>query len=292
MLHYLSFKLFSQFLVVITIELTTRKRAIPMPELPEVNTFQRYFNGTSLNQKIREVVVHDDKIIQDISGMEFAEKLKGTTFTSSYRQGKYLFGELDNGHSVLLHFGMTGDIKYYTDDLDQPKHERFAFYFENGSRLGFDCPRKFAKIRYLEDRTAYIKQIKLGTDALSISTEEFLEKAKGKKATIKGFLLNQKQLAGVGNLYADEVLYQLKIHPASRVNKLNKKQLTQIIQKIQAILQKAIDRTAYYKAYPEDWFWQWRKDGMIAPDGKSKIETDKIGGRTTYFFPDYQKIYV
>lgn len=263
-----------------------------MPELPEVNTFQRYFDGTSLKQKIKEVLVHDDKIIQDISGMEFAEKLQGTTFTSSYRQGKYLFGELDNGHNVLLHFGMTGDIKYYTDDLDQPKHERFAFHFENGSRLGFDCPRKFAKIRYLEDRRAYLNRIKLGTDALRISTKEFLEKAKGKKASIKGFLLNQKQLAGVGNLYADEVLYQLKIHPASKVNKLSKTQLTNIIQKIQEILQKAIDRTAYYKDYPTDWFWQWRKEGAIAPDGKTKIGIAKIGGRTTYFFPKYQKLYV
>jgi len=256
-----------------------------MPELPEVNTFQRYFDSTSLKQKIQEVVVHDAKIIQDLSGMEFADKLQGSTFLSSYRQGKYLFGELDNGHNVLLHFGMTGDLKYYEDELDKPKHERFAFIFENGSRLGFDCPRKFAKIRYLEDRNTYLEKIKLGTDALRISTKEFLEKAKGKKASIKGFLLNQKVLAGVGNLYADEVLYQLRIHPASKVDKLSKKHLTNIITKTQEILQKAIDRTAYYKDYPEDWFWQWRKEGEIAPDGKSKIETDKIGGRTTYLHP-------
>ena len=262
-----------------------------MPELPEVNTFQRYFDSTSLKQRIEEVVVHDDKIIQDISGMDFAEKLQGKTFLSSYRQGKYLFGELDNDHNVLLHFGMTGDLKYYTDELEKPKHERFAFIFENGNRLGFDCPRKFAKIRYLADRNAYLEKIKLGTDALRISSKEFLEKAKGKKASIKGFLLNQKQLAGVGNLYADEVLYQLRIHPASKVNKLSQKQLTSIIIKTQEILQKAIDHTAHYKDYPEDWFWQWRKEGAIAPDGKSKIAIDKIGGRTTYFFPKYQKLY-
>lgn len=262
-----------------------------MPELPEVNTFQRYFDGTSLNQKIAEVVVQDDKIIQDISGLEFADKLQGRTFLSSYRQGKYLFGELDNGHNVLLHFGMTGDLKYYSDELEQPRHERFAFIFENGNRLGFDCPRKFAKIRYLEDRKKYLESNGLGTDALRITTKEFLEKTKGKKASIKGFLLNQKLLAGVGNLYADEVLYQLRIHPASKVNKLNKKQLTAIIIKTQEILQKAIDRTAYYKDYPDDWFWQWRKEGEIAPDGKSKIQIEKIAGRTTYYFKGYQKRY-
>lgn len=263
-----------------------------MPELPEVRTFQRYFDGTSLHQKISQVVVHDEKIIRNVSGIEFAEKIQGQAFLSSYRQGKYLFGELDNGHSVLLHFGMTGDLKYYSDDLERPKYERFVFHFDNGNRLGFDCPRKFAKIRYLEDRDAYLESIKLGTDALTISTEEFLAKAKGKKASIKGFLLNQKHLAGVGNLYADEVLYQLRIHPASRVDKLSKKQLTAIIEKTQAILNKAIERTAYYKDYPEDWFWQWRKEGTLAPDGKTPVQTAKIGGRTTYFFEGYQKLYV
>ena len=75
------------------------------------------------------------------------------------------------------------------------------------------------------------------------------------------------------------MLYQLKIHPASKVNKLSKKQLTNIIQKTQEILQKAIDRTAYYKDYPDGLVLAMGgKDGAIAPDGKSKIETDKIAG--------------
>ena len=263
-----------------------------MPELPEVQTFKRYFDGTSLNQKIEDVIVYDDKIIRNMSGAEFADRLRGTTFLNSYRQGKYLFGNLDNEHSVLLHFGMTGDLNYYTDDADRTKYERFVFCFENGQRLGFDCPRKFAKIRYLEDREAYLRDIKLGDDALTISEKDFLAKAAGKKATIKGFLLNQNHLAGVGNLYADEVLYQLRIHPASRVDKLSEKQLKQIRNKIREILQTAIDRTAYYKDYPENWFWQWRKEGHVAPDGKSPVRWEKIGGRTTYFFDGYQKLYV
>ncbi len=121
-----------------------------MPELPEVNTFQRYFDETSLDQKIIKVEVQDDKIIRNVSGATFADLLTNRTFTGSYRRGKYLFGELDNGHHVLLHFGMTGDLKYYSEPEEAPKHERFAFHFENGYRLGFDCPRKFARICYLE----------------------------------------------------------------------------------------------------------------------------------------------
>ena len=263
-----------------------------MPELPEVRTFQKYFDDTSLQQEIAEVLVHDDKIIRNMDGMTFAENLTGRMFTNSYRQGKYLFGDLDNGHSVLLHFGMTGDIIYYSDELDRPKYERFVFNFANGNRLGFDCPRKFAKIRYLEDRKTYVEEIGLGTDALRISPEEFLEKTSGRKGTVKGFLLNQKMLAGVGNLYADEVLYQLRIHPASSVNKLSKKLLLKILSKTQEILQDAINRTAYYKDYPENWYWQWRKEGTLDPTGKTNVQSAKIGGRTTYFFEGYQKLYV
>jgi len=262
-----------------------------MPELPEVNTFQRYFDQTSLNQRIAAVKVHDDKIIRNISGTAFMEYLTNRTFTGSYRRGKYLFATLDNGHHVLLHFGMTGDLAYYTEEEDRPKHERFAFHFENGYKLGFDCPRKFAKIRYLEDLDQYLQDIGIGEDAQRISEEEFLDKMKGRKGSIKGFLLNQSNLAGVGNLYADEIFYQTKVHPASVVDKIPTKKRKEIFSKMQEIFDFAVGKEAYYKDYPEDWLFQWRKEGTHAPDGKGTVRTAKIAGRTTYFFEKWQKRY-
>lgn len=261
-----------------------------MPELPEVNTFQRYFDQTALGQKITRTRVHDDKIIRNMDGTSFAKALKGRTFTGSYRRGKYLFGKLDNGHHVQLHFGMTGDLKYYEAPEDQPRHERFVFDFTNGFKLGFDCPRKFARIVYIDDLEQYIKEKQLGEDALRISQDEFLALASGKKSTLKGFLLNQKYLAGVGNLYADEVCYQTQIHPASRVHKVPQKALQSIHAKMQEVLQYAVDRNAYYKAYPDDWLWKWRDEDATAPDGTS-VSIAKIGGRTTYYFAGYQKLF-
>ena len=95
-----------------------------MPELPEVNTFQRYFDQTSLDQCIERVEVRDDKIIRNLSGEAFAEILTGRSFTGSYRRGKYLFAKLDNDHDLLLHFGMTGDLKYYQDEHGCKKGRR------------------------------------------------------------------------------------------------------------------------------------------------------------------------
>ncbi len=262
-----------------------------MPELPEVNTFKTYFEETSLHQRISEVIVHDDKIIRNLDGATFSEKLSGRTFTDTYRQGKYMFGRLDNDHHVLFHFGMTGDFKYYSDELDRPRHERFVFVFENGNRLGFDCPRKFAKIRYIEHLQQYLTDIQLGPDALVISEKDFLQTAEGKKCTLKGFLLNQKYLAGVGNLYADEACYQCRIHPASRLDKIPDRKKQEVFNKMQEILQRAVRERPYYKDYPADWFWQWREEGKFAPDGKSKIEKAAIAGRTTFFANGWQKLY-
>lgn len=262
-----------------------------MPELPEVHTFKRYFDATALHRKIVRVEVADDKIIRNVSSEAFVNYLTGRTFTGSYRRGKYLFGKLDNGCYLQLHFGMTGDLNYYDQPEDRTKYERFAFSFENGYRLGFDCPRKFARICYIEDLDAYIQQIGLGEDALVITEEQFLAAMAGKKAPIKGFLLNQKHLAGVGNLYADEICYQTRVHPASRVDQLDKKKRQLIYAKMKAILQYAVDREAHYKAYPEDWLWQWRQEDATGPDGNSRVRRTKIAGRTTYFCEGWQVRY-
>lgn len=262
-----------------------------MPELPEVHTFQQYFNEAALDVPIKKVVVHDEKIIRNVDGLQFSKWLKGKTFTHSERRGKYLFAGLDTGQYLLLHFGMTGDLKYYQDKEEAPKHERFVILFADGYRLGFDCPRKFARIETIENLEEYITKTKLGEDALKISEKEFLELMAKRKTSIKGFLLNQKLLAGVGNLYADEILYQTKIHPASQVLALKPKQRKAIYASMNSILQKAVDHTAHYKEYPDDWFFQWRVEGQKAPNGKSVVSIEKIAGRTTYFFEGYQKLY-
>ncbi len=262
-----------------------------MPELPEVHSFKKYFDETSLHQVIVEIEIYDDKIIRHNNTAYFADHLRGRVFNSSFRRGKYFFPKLDNGHHILLHFGMTGDLNYYSEPEDRSRHERFAILFENGFRLGFDCPRKFARIMYLPDVKGYIEEIGLGPDAMEIAEREFLNAMKGRKTTIKGFLMDQKVLAGVGNLYADEVCYQTRVHPASVTDAISTVKKKAIFQKMKEVLQIAIDKSAYYKHYPEDWFWKWREEGKKGPGGKGIIRSTKIAGRTTYFCTQWQKLY-
>ena len=262
-----------------------------MPELPEVHNFKQYFDAAALDQTIDRVEIHDGRIIRNMPSAAFADALRGRTFTGSIRRGKYLFTQLDNGHDVLLHFGMTGDLNLYQDPEDRGRFEKFAFHFRDGNILGFEDSRLFARILYLEDREAFIEEKKLGPDALDLECDYFVDTLRGRKTTIKGALLNQSIVAGLGNLYVDDLCYRLRIHPAARVDQLTDEQLCAIHGKIVEMMTFATDNAPYYRDYPEEWFWHtWRKQGGTDPETGGKIQVEKVAGRTTYFVEGRQRL--
>lgn len=260
-----------------------------MPELPEVNTVMKIFRQQVLHKTITQVEVHDDHILRNCSADDFIHHLTGRTFVDTYRRGKYFFGRLDDGHDVLFHLGMTGDPVYYAPGEDPPRHERFNLHFGHDLIMGYNDPRKFSRIHYLPDRAQFIQDIALGPDALDLPWKDFQHIMNGKKGQLKALLLDQSILAGVGNLYADEICYQARLHPASKMDKLSPAQLKTVYQAMHTILQKAVDLDAYYKVYPEDWFWTWREKKKSSPQGEV-VKTIKVGGRTTYFVEGWQKL--
>lgn len=254
-----------------------------MPELPEVHNFKQYFDAAAIGQTISRVVVQDDKIIRNMNGQTFADACAGRTILGSLRRGKYLFANLDNEESILLHFGMTGDLNLYQEPEDRGRYERLAFHFADGNILGFDDPRKFARILYLKSRDSYIEEINLGPDALNLELAYFLEQLAGRKTTLKGILLNQAVVAGLGNLYVDEICYRCRIHPAIRVNEMTLEEKTAIYDQIMAVMKYATENAPYYRDYPENWFWHtWRKEGQADPETGGEVKISKVAGRTTY----------
>lgn len=262
-----------------------------MPELPEVNTVQKLFHAEAVGHQIHQVEVWEDHILRNISGDEFIRNLSGRPVTGTYRRGKYLFALLDRGQSVLLHLGMTGDLRYYHDPMERSRYERFHWLLSNGRYVGFDDPRKFGRILLLDDIHAYINETGLGPDALEIEESEWLAKMKGRTTPIKAWLLDQSMLAGVGNLYADEICYQARVHPTSITGAIPLKKQKELYERMKSILTLACERDAYYKVYPEDWFWKWREPGAKNPNGPGVAQSAKIGGRTTYFVEGWQKRY-
>ncbi|MDX1408981.1 MAG: DNA-(apurinic or apyrimidinic site) lyase, partial [Saprospiraceae bacterium] len=141
------------------------------------------------------------------------------------------------------------------------------------------------------DLAAYLREIKLGPDALTISEEEFLSRMEGRSTQIKALLLNQSILAGVGNLYADEICYQCRVHPASRIEAIPLRKRKALFRSMREILQWACAHDAYYGVYPDNWFWKWREEGKKNPNGQGTVSSIKLGGRSTFFVPGWQKLY-
>ena len=245
----------------------------------------------AVGHRIHRVEVWDDHILRNLGGDEFSSRLERRMVEGTYRRGKYLFARLDQDDYVLLHLGMTGDLRYYNDPLERSRYERFNWQLSNGRYIGFDDPRKFGRVHYIEDLDRFIQEVVLGPDALDITLDDWMKKMEGRNTPIKSWLMDQSLLAGIGNLYADEICYQCRVHPASKTGSIPAKKQQEMHRKMREILTLACERDAYYKVYPEDWFWKWREPGAQNPNGPGAAESMKIGGRTTYFVEGWQVRY-
>ena len=173
--------------------------------------------------------VRDDAVLKSISYRSFQMCLKDETFKSSSRHGKYLFVELDRDETLVIHFGMTGDLKNYKNTVDDPQYAKVIFDLENGDKLAFICPRKFGSLRLADSKEKFIKDHELGPDAYSdFDWNGFKKMISSRRGSIKTTLMNQKVIAGIGNDYSDEILFQAKIYPFTKINDLEEEKLKEI----------------------------------------------------------------
>ena len=258
-----------------------------MPELPSVEIFKRFFDSTSLKQEIRSVKVLNPEILINVSPKELENRIIGREFTGSRRYGKYLFSHLDNDYFLILHFGMTGYIKY--NKIDVNPHTRLLIAFKEGN-LAFIDMRKFGKIGLTNDVERFLQDKNLGPDALEIDCETFMQKFSKRKGLIKPLIMNQNFISGIGNLYADEILYQSGVHPLSKADKLSEDKLKQLYKEMKRVLNKAIEYHDRPFNLPSSFLLPHRYRGGACPQG-GLLEVIKVGGRTTYYCAGRQKLY-
>jgi formamidopyrimidine-DNA glycosylase len=259
-----------------------------VPELPDVEVFKRYVDVTSLHQKIRSVGVRNEKILGVVSASKLQSTLKGRAFESTRRHGKNLFVELDDGGWMLMHFGMTGDLAYFENPDDEPPHSRVLFTFENGYHLALDDGRMFGKVDLIAGPEDFARERELGPDPLKLDAATFLERFRGKRGGIKATLMNQKILAGIGNLYSDEILFQARIHPRTSVAQLDDPTLEKLHEETLRVLKTAIEQEAYPQELPDSFLLSHRREGERCPRGNGEIQKVKAAGRTAYFCPTCQ----
>jgi formamidopyrimidine-DNA glycosylase len=259
-----------------------------MPELPDLEVARKYVNATSLHQKIRSVEVRDARILGDISARGINDALTGRFFEATRRHGKNLFVGSDGGGWMLVHLGMTGRLWYFRDMDNDPPHDRFLISFEGGYHLALDDSRMFGKVDLLEDPDEYIRRKKLGPDPLSLDAASFRERLEGRRGGVKAALMNQQVVAGIGNIYSDEILFQSYLHPMRGVAGLDGETLEELHTQTLRVLGAAIARAANPQELPDSYLLPHRREGERCPRNNGDIQSTRAAGRTAYYCPACQ----
>jgi len=268
-----------------------------MPELPEVETVKEALKIKVVGLTIKAVELYYEKMIKNVSPLDFQVKLKNQTIKDILRRGKYLIFKLDD-YYLLAHLRMEGKFAYEPEEIPLRTHVHAVFKFDNGNQLWYEDVRKFGTFHLYEknvnlEETPPLKV--LGVEPFSTAfTAPYLEsKLKNKKKPIKSLLLDQTVVCGLGNIYVDEVLYRSKVHPLTQSSKLTQKEIEDVVKYTREVLQRAIElkgttiRTFSSEhgvsgSFQNELKVHQRKDQKCFECGTT-IEKIKVGGRGTYY---------
>jgi formamidopyrimidine-DNA glycosylase len=288
-----------------------------MPELPEVETIAKGLRRTIVGKKIEIIQAVFPHIVKQNFNV-FKNAVAHKIIKRVRRRGKYLLIDLSGDKTVLIHLGMTGNLllqfrrppsadrrQYKTKNSNRKdKHDHLIFCFlGSNEQLCYNDQRKFGKIKAFDtDKENQVPELKkLGPDAIDVTPAEFVELFRKRKGRIKSALLNQHIVAGLGNIYADESLFEARINPTQKIDRLSKPKLVQLHQVINKILRKAIkaggssiDNYLNVDGNMGRFQLQHKVYGMEGERCKrcgTKIKRVKINQRSSYFCPRCQPLH-
>lgn len=279
-----------------------------MPEGPEVANVLAWLKTEIKDQKIVEVEILYSKLIQTPSYEQFKSQMIGEHFRFFHRLGKYLIFEMDTKY-LVGHLRMEGKFLLFPSQEDfnhldskQKKHIHAYFTLEDGRILAYHDVRKFGRLALydkIEDYTLLPSFAHVGKDVLdpTLSGEELFLRGKNKKRNIKAFLLDQSVMAGIGNIYADEILFASRLSPYTLTNALDLQDYKRLLEASQTILKEAMDhggttiRTFSYGGHPgshQSHLKIHRK--KACPICNTPLTREVVATRGTWYCPHCQKL--
>lgn len=265
-----------------------------MPELPDVEGFKRVLSRNALRKTIDRVVVSDARILGKLAARTLASRLKGAKLATARRHGKHLLARIDRGGWLTLHFGMTGALEFLRDCAKAPPFTRVRLDFAGDGCLAYTNKRMIGRVGLAHDASDFIAEERLGPDALDprFDFDAFKAAVAGAKRDVKSVLMDQEIIAGVGNIYSDEILFQARVDPAERMDRLTSAQLRRVFLKMREVLETAIAHGAgserFVERAPKFFLLTQRHKGGRCPRCRSPLKVLKIGGRTAYCCPRCQ----
>lgn len=260
-----------------------------MPELPEVATYQKYFDLAATGRRVTALEVMEPRVLT-VSPEQLQQTVVGQQWISTHRVGKHLLVKLSDGSYMSIHFGMTGSLRSFKDREDMPRFIKVLFTLDDGFFLGFRCPRILGRIGLADSIGKYQQAKRLGPDALSISWKDFQAQFARRKGLIKPLLMNQSVVAGLGNWIVDDILYQAGIHPEKRADQLSEQEMKAMYDKMQYILETAIRLESNYEDFPDDFLVTYRWSKNQHRQDEINLKRFKVGGRSTYIDGERQRL--
>lgn len=266
-----------------------------MPELPEVETIKRNLGQTIGSPCLDDVKIHDPLVLSD--SPEQLKAYKGCDYQNAERLGKYLILHFGETRKIIISLRMTGTVLLNTIN----NRTAIEFNFENNDNLSVNTVRRFTRVYCRNQNYKNEPPLKkLGPDPLysNFTLNNFKQTLQSRRAILKNLLLNQEVVAGIGNIYASEILYQAGLHPEKKANTLSKEQIRHIYNAIPTVLDRAIKNggsslSDYQNLFGEKGTAQntnivYQKNNTPCPKCSTLIEKKKISNRSTYYCPNCQ----
>jgi formamidopyrimidine-DNA glycosylase len=269
-----------------------------MPELPEVETIRAQLAPRLTGRSLVRVEILDPRLTRPIDLFEVAEELEGDSVVAVERRGKYLVLRLESGLALLVHLRMTGGFGF-----EPATHERAVLELDDGTRLVYRDVRRFGTWLVVEDAELdpYLAA-KNGPEPLGrrFTTKWLASSLARRRAPLKAVLLDQRVVAGLGNIYADEALWRARLNPLRRADGLDEEEVARLRRAIRAALRTGIERqgsTLSTYATPrgepgsmQKEFRVYGRDGLPCPRCRTPIAKTRVGGRGTWFCPACQPL--
>jgi formamidopyrimidine-DNA glycosylase len=273
-----------------------------VPELPEVESIRRSLEPLVLGRRIEDASIRDPRLVAPELPEEVEADLRGMHVSGLGRRGKYLLLELDGLRTLLVHLRMTGSLRHRRPGGGGDAYERAALVLDDGSELVYRDVRRLGTWRLLDsaELEPYL-EARLGPEPLTprFTTAVLAERLHGRRAPIKSALLDQRTVAGLGNIYADEALWRARVHPLHPAGALRRPALGRLWEGIRAALETGLARqgaTLRDYALPngqrgsmQDDFQVYDRDGEQCRRCGATIAKMRVGGRGTWYCPRCQR---
>ncbi len=273
-----------------------------MPELPEVETIARALREGGrgarpiVGRAVRVARVLWPRTVAEPDPATFAARWPGRRIVAVGRRGKFLRLTLDAGWHALVHLRMSGDLVVLPGDAALPRHARLYLDLDDGRRLVFDDPRKFG--RWWLTRTPDAVLGHLGPEPLdpAFTPAVLARQLRGRRARLKALLLDQRVVAGVGNIYADEALHRAGLHPLRRAHTLTDAEITALWRALRQVLQEGIAHNGasidwmYRGGGFQNTFRVYGRAGQVCYTCGEPIRRVRVAQRSTHFCPRCQPL--